>query len=294
MSAGRLLCRIHRLGGLYSALVMLPHTLFALPFALTAVVLASYATPVAGRTILLIVLAFTGARTAAMAFNRLVDQRVDGDNPRTSDRHLPAGLVSRAQVWLLVAVAVTLFELAAWALGSLPFILSPAALAVVLAYSFTKYFTALSHWALGLALSIAPVGAYIAVTGRFAPTGILLLAGAVVLWVAGFDIIYSLQDEQFDRRRGLRSAPARLGARGALLVSRLCHALSALALAAVGLCFPVGAFYWAGCLLVAGMLVYEHRLVRPGDLRRVDAAFFLVNGAVSLAFLALNLLDRLV
>ncbi len=190
------------MGGLYSGLVMLPHTLFALPFALTAVVLASYATPVAGRTILLIVLAFTGARTAAMAFNRLVDQRVDGNNPRTSHRHLPAGLVSRAQVWLLVAVAVALFELAAWALGSLPFILSPAALAVVLAYSFTKYFTALSHWALGLALSIAPVGAYIAVTGRFAPTGILLLAGAVVLWVAGFDIIYSLQDEQFDRRRG--------------------------------------------------------------------------------------------
>jgi len=279
--------------GLFSGLVMLPHTLFALPFALTAVVLASYRTAVDLVTLLLIVVAFTGARSAAMGFNRLIDQSVDAANPRTRGRHLPAGRLTRSQAALFVLGSVAAFEIAAWALGRLPFALSPVALALVFFYSYTKYFTSISHLVLGLCLSIAPVGAYIAVTGSFY-LGIFVLAAAVVFWVAGFDIIYSLQDEQFDRRSGLFSLPAKLGASRALTLSRVFHLLSFLLLCAVGLFFPIGAFYWAGCLLVGSMLIYEHRLVSPEDISRVNAAFFTVNGAVSLLFFALNLLDRLV
>jgi len=283
------------LGGLtadFSGLVMLPHTLFALPFALTAVVLASYSAPVTWVKVLLIVTAFTGARSAAMAFNRLIDQRVDSVNPRTRGRHLPAGRLSRWQVWLFVAGAVTVFEASAALLGTLCLALSPIALAVIFAYSWTKYFTAASHLVLGLALSIAPVGAFIAVTGTLS-FGVLMLALAVVLWVAGFDIIYSLQDEAFDREQGLFSVPSRLGAARALWLSRALHLLSFAALGAVGSYFPVGILYWVGVLLIGAMLAFEHSLVSPDDLSRVNAAFFTVNGAVSLIFLGLNLADRL-
>ncbi|HUU26849.1 MAG TPA: UbiA-like polyprenyltransferase [archaeon] len=287
-----LLIRAGRLAHSFSGLVMLPHTLFALPFALTAIVLASYETPVGLETIGLIVLAFTGARSAAMAFNRLLDHRIDARNPRTRHRHLPTGKLSRFQVWSFVLGSVVVFEAAAYFLGPLPFALSPVALAVIFFYSYTKFFTTASHWVLGLALSIAPVGAYIAVSGKFSP-GVLILAGAVVFWVAGFDIIYALQDESFDLKHGLFSLPAGLGSAGALIVSRICHLLAFLLLVLVGAFFPVGAFYWTGCLLVAVMLVFEHSLVSPGDLSRVDAAFFNVNGTVSIIFFGLNLLDRL-
>lgn len=272
---------------------MLPHTLFALPFALTAVVLASYRQPVTWTTVLLIVAAFTGARSAAMAFNRLIDRRIDEKNPRTKKRHLPAGRLSMAQVLVFVILSAGVFVGAAWLLGPLCLALSPVALAVVFLYSYTKYFTSLAHLVLGLALSIAPVGAYIAVTGAIHP-GVLALAGAVIFWVAGFDIIYSLQDEDFDREHGLFSIPARLGASRALWLSRGMHALSLLLFAAVGMFFPVGGFYRLGVALIGAMLLYEHTLVKPGDLSRVNAAFFTVNGAMSLVFLALNLVDRLV
>jgi len=285
--------RLGKVAALFSALVMLPHTIFALPFALTAVVLASYDTPVGLDTLLLVVVAFTGARCAAMAFNRLLDHRVDAANPRTRHRLLPAGRLSRIQVVFFILISVAVFELAAYLLGELPFLLSPVALGVVFAYSYTKYYTSLSHLMLGVALSIAPVGAYIAVTGEIA-TGIIVLAGAVIFWVAGFDIIYALQDEEFDRAHGLFSLPAKLGARGALRLSRFCHLVTFSLLVLLGTFFPVGAFYWIGCLLVAGMLVYEHSLVSPGDLSRVNAAFFTVNGTVSILFFALNLVDRLV
>ena len=279
--------------GLYSSLVMLPHTVFALPFALTAVVLASYENSVTVTEILLIVAAFTGARSAALGFNRLIDHRVDARNPRTQGRPLPAGRLSRTEAWLFVAGSITVFELAAWLLGPLPFLLSPLALAVVLLYSVTKFFTAASHLVLGLALSIAPLGAWIAVTGSLG-AGVVVLAGAVVCWVAGFDVIYSLQDERFDRAEGLHSIPARLGCKGALWVSRALHVAAAALLAWVGAFFPVGAFYWLAWAAVASMLVYEHRLVSPEDISRVDAAFFKVNGMVSVLFFALNLLDRVI
>ncbi|MEA2063006.1 MAG: 4-hydroxybenzoate octaprenyltransferase, partial [Gemmatimonadota bacterium] len=177
----------------FSGLVMLPHTVFALPFALAAVVLASHESRITIPVLVLIVIAFTSARSAAMAFNRLVDQRLDRENPRTAGRHLPSGRLGRPVVWLFVIIAVAVFEVSAWVLGPLCFALSPVAVAVVFLYSYTKYFTSASHLVLGLALSIAPVGAYIAVTGRVS-AGILLLALAVAFWVAGFDIIYSLQD----------------------------------------------------------------------------------------------------
>jgi len=280
------------LAAAFSGLVMLPHTLFALPFALTAIVLASYSAPVTWLKVLLIVTAFTGARSAAMAFNRLIDQHVDSRNPRTRGRHLPSGRLSRWQVWAFTIAAVAVFEVSAALLGPLCLWLSPLALAVVFTYSWTKYFTAASHLVLGLALSIAPVGAYIAVTGSIS-TGVLILAAAVVFWVAGFDIIYSLQDEAFDRENGLFSIPACLGAGRALWLSRGLHLLSFLGFSAVGAFFPVGVLYWAGVALIGAMLWYEHSLVSPGDLSRVNAAFFTVNGAVSLIFLGLNLTDRL-
>ncbi len=279
--------------GLYSRLVMLPHTVFALPFALTAVVLASYRHSVTPAKILLIVVAFTGARSAAMGFNRLIDHGVDSRNPRTRGRPLPAGRLSRGQAWLFVAVSVAVFELAAWLLGPLPLLLSPLALVVVLLYSLTKFFTSLSHLVLGLALSIAPVGAWIAVTGGFG-AGVIVLAAAVLCWVAGFDVIYSLQDERFDRGEGLHSIPARLGAHGALWVSRGLHVAAVALLAWTGTFFPVGFFYWIAWVAVTVMLVYEHRLVKPDDISRVNAAFFTVNGIVSVVFFLLNLVDRLV
>jgi 4-hydroxybenzoate polyprenyltransferase len=279
--------------GLYSKLVMLPHTVFAMPFALTAVVLASYDYSVTTVKILLIVVAFTGARSAAMGFNRLIDHGVDSRNPRTRGRPLPAGKLTRLQAWLFVVASVAVFELAAWLLGPLPLLLSPFALTVVLLYSVTKFFTAASHLVLGLALSIAPVGAWIAVTGSFG-AGVVVLAGAVLCWVAGFDVIYSLQDEKFDRAEGLHSIPARLGTSGALWVSRVLHLAAVCLLAWSGMFFPVGVFYWIAWGAVAAMLVYEHRLVSPDDISRVDAAFFTVNGIVSVVFFLLNLVDRLV
>ena len=285
--------KIRRMAGLYSGLVMLPHTLFAMPFALTAVVLASYQSEVSLATLVLIVLAFTGARSTAMGFNRLLDHKLDAVNPRTRNRHLPSGKLTRFQAALFVVGSVLLFEISAWLLGSLPFILSPVALAVVFFYSYTKYFTTASHLVLGLALSIAPVGAYIAVTNTVS-TGVIVLAAAVVFWVAGFDTIYSLQDEKFDREHGFFSLPARLGATRALLLSRIFHLLAFILISTVGAFFPVGSFYWAAIVIVGCMLVYEHSLVSPGDISRVNAAFFTVNGAVSVLFFALNLVDRLV
>ncbi|MFH1068173.1 MAG: UbiA-like polyprenyltransferase [Candidatus Glassbacteria bacterium] len=278
---------------LYSGLVMLPHTVFALPFALTALVLASYETEITLRQVVLIVVAFTGARSAAMGFNRLIDHRIDSQNPRTAGRHLPAGRIDRWRAIVFVAGAAAVFITAAGLLGRLPLLLSPLALAVVFFYSYTKYFTSFSHLVLGLALAIAPVGAYLAVTGAFA-AGVIVLAGAVVCWVAGFDIIYSLQDERFDRAKGLFSVPARLGAGRALWISRLLHLVSALLLAAVSLYFPVGLFYWIGWTVASAMLIYEQTLVTPNDISRVNAAFFTVNGAVSILFFLLNLADRLV
>ena len=271
---------------------MLPHTLFAMPFALTAVVLASYSHSITFGRILLILVAFAAARSSAMAFNRLVDHNIDSKNPRTKKRHLPSGKLSRSQVWMFTTLSSILFVVAAGLLGRLCLILSPVALAVIFLYSYTKYFTSISHLVLGLALAIAPAGAYIAVTGTL-NVGVITLAGAVLLWVAGFDIIYSLQDENFDRELGLHSIPSKLGAVKALWLSRVLHLFSVALFAVTGFFFPVSAFFWSSVLVIAIMIFYEHTLVRPNDLSRVNAAFFTVNGAVSVVFFILVLTGRL-
>ncbi|HYL05872.1 MAG TPA: UbiA-like polyprenyltransferase [Thermoanaerobaculia bacterium] len=269
-------------------MIKFEHTLFALPFAFMGMLLAAGGWP-RWRTVGWIVAAMVGARSAAMGWNRLVDRRIDAANPRTAGRALPAGQVTPAFVAGFVAASAALLVAAAWELNPLALALSPVALAVVLLYSYTKRFTWASHLVLGLALAGAPLGAWIAVRGDVgAPP--LVLGGAVLLWVAGFDILYALQDLDFDRRAGLFSVPARFGVRGALWISALLHA-SMLALLAwlprlyqppgapgapgLGPAYWVG---WAGCL---ALISYQHGVVRPGDLSRLDAAFFQANGALS-------------
>ncbi len=270
-------------------MIKFEHTLFALPFALMAALLAARGLP-PGRTLLWILLAMVGARSSAMAFNRLVDYEFDRRNPRTAGRALPAGQLTAAQVWLFVAATTALFLIAAWQLNPLALMLSPVALAVIWGYSLTKRFTHLCHLFLGLAIGIAPSAAWIAVTGRldWAP---VVLTGAVVLWVGGFDIIYACQDTEFDRSAGLRSVPARCGIAGALAISRVMHAGSAVLLLLLPLLLPLGAFYFSGVFTAALLLLYEQSLVRPDDLSKVNAAFFTVNGWVSVGLLLFTAAD---
>jgi 4-hydroxybenzoate polyprenyltransferase len=269
----------------YAKLVALPHTIFALPFAVGAAALAWKASAIAFSLsrLGLIILAVAAARTAAMAFNRVADQRFDAANPRTQNRELPRGAVSRGGAIALVIVSCAVFLGAAALLGRWPLILAPVAIAILLGYSLAKRFTWATHLWLGLALAGAPMGAWIAITNDFgwAPLAIGL---AVMGWVAGFDIIYSCQDEQFDRARGLGSIPARFGLARALWISRGLHVFAVAALIAFGLLLQLGLIYFAGVAVIAGTLIYEQRLVSPTDLSRVDKAFFDLNGYVSLAF----------
>jgi 4-hydroxybenzoate polyprenyltransferase len=275
-------------------MIKFEHTLFALPFAFMGMLLAAGGWP-PWRTVGWIVAAMVGARSAAMGWNRLVDRRIDAANPRTAGRALPAGQVTPAFVAGFVAASAALLVVAAWQLNPLALALSPVALAVVLLYSYTKRFTWASHLVLGLALAGAPLGAWIAVRGDVAAPP-LVLGAAVLLWVAGFDVLYALQDLDFDRRAGLFSVPARFGVRGSLGISALLHAAMLLLLGwlprlyqapgppgppgspgspGLGLAYWVG---WAGCL---ALISYQHAVVRPGDLSRLDAAFFQANGALS-------------
>lgn len=275
--------------------VKLPHTVFALPFALVGVVLASYVAPVSWRTVLWVVVAFTAARFAAMGFNRIVDRDIDARNPRTAARELPRGVLTVRQAWIAVVLAMAVFVWAAWSLSPLCGWLSPLALAWVLFYSYTKRFTRWSHLVLGLSLAIAPAGGYLAVTGQWStPWWMLpLLAVAVATWVAGFDILYALQDHDFDRANGLHSIPVAFGAAGAVRASRALHMTTVLALAGVGFVTTAGPLYALGVLVAAALLLYEHRLVKPHDLRRLDAAFFAMNGILSITFFAFVLAERL-
>jgi 4-hydroxybenzoate polyprenyltransferase len=279
----------------YVNLVKLPHTVFALPFALVGVTLASYVAPVTVSKVVWVVIAFTAARFAAMGFNRIVDRDVDALNPRTRSREIPSGALSVFGAGVAVAVACTLFVLAAWQLNPLCLVLSPLALAWVLFYSFTKRFTRLCHLVLGIGLSIAPVGGYLAITGQWSEPWwmLVLLAIAVATWVGGFDILYALQDIDFDCAHGLHSLPASLGERSALNVARLLHLCTVLALAGVGVATGAGWIYAAGVIIATTLLLYEHSLVRPGDLGRLDAAFFTMNGVISIAFFAFVLTERL-
>ncbi|KAA0253993.1 4-hydroxybenzoate octaprenyltransferase [Acidobacteria bacterium ACD] len=275
----------------YLSLIVFAHTLFALPFALLSAVIAAGGIP-ESRTLLWILAAMVGARSAAMAFNRIVDRELDAKNPRTARREIPAGVVPLGGAVLFTIASAALFVFAASRLNPLCFALSPVALAVVLGYSFTKRVTWASHLVLGLSLAIAPVGAWIAVTGSLATLPVLL-GLAVLLWVAGFDVIYSLQDVAFDREHGLWSLPARFGPARALLLSSLFHAGTLALLYAVFVLAQGGALFGAGVALAGLFLVRQHAIVSPGDLSRVDAAFFTANGWLSVVVLLFGALDVL-
>ena len=269
--------------------VKFEHTLFALPFALMSAFVAAGGAPSAG-TLLWILGAMVGARTSAMAFNRLADRDLDRRNPRTAGWALPAGLLSATEAWLLVIAAAGLFFLSAAMLNRLALLLSPVALAIVWGYSYSKRYTVWSHLLLGLCLGIAPVGAWIAVRGTLGWPP-MILAAAVTLWTAGFDIIYACQDIEFDRREGLFALPARWGVARALLVSAALHVAMIGVLVWWGLATGMGALYFSGLGIVALLLIHEHRLVKPTDLRRVNAAFFTANGFVSIGLLLFTLGD---
>jgi 4-hydroxybenzoate polyprenyltransferase len=241
-----------------------------------------------------ILVAMVGARSAAMGFNRLVDRRIDAANPRTASRALPAGLVSPGFVALFVVASLALLVLAAWKLNPMCVRLVVVAIPVLLGYSFTKRFTWVSHLVLGLALGGAPLGAWIAVTGALAPAP-FVVAAAVLTWVAGFDVLYALQDEAFDRERGLFSIPARFGTLAALGVSAALHLVTLAALAALPWVYPLGlgAAYWVGFAGCALLLAYQHSIVRPGDLTRLNAAFFTANGVLAVWLFAAVAVDRL-
>jgi 4-hydroxybenzoate polyprenyltransferase len=260
------------------------HTVFALPFAYIAMVLAAGGWPGA-RTLGWATAAMVGARTCAMATNRVVDRWIDAANPRTAARHLPRGLLGVGEVRALATAGAALLLLAAWMLNPLCLALAPLALVFLVGYNYTKRFTWTSHWILGFTDGIAAAGGWIAVRGRFDPP-VLVLWLALTVWIAGFDLIYACQDVAFDRAHGLHSVPARFGIAPALRVARLCHALTAVAFAALGLMLGLGVLYWVGWLVVVGLLVYEHSLVSPTDLSRLDVAFFNVNGYIALIVLA--------
>ncbi|MDZ4258931.1 MAG: UbiA-like polyprenyltransferase [Gemmatimonadales bacterium] len=279
----------------WASFVKLPHTLFALPFALLGVLAASMAAPVTWAKVAWVALAFSAARFAAMGFNRIVDRQFDAANPRTAGRELPRGAIGVGQARVAVLLASVIFALAAWQLNPLCLMLSPLALAWVLGYSYTKRFTSWPHLWLGMSLAIAPVGGWLAITGSWSEPWWLLLAitVAVLTWVAGFDVFYALPDEQFDRAQGLRSAVVRLGQRKAILFGKLLHGITIPALALFGWGAGFGVWYFVGVALAAAILTWEHQLVKPGDLSRLDAAFFTMNGVMSVTVFGFALVDRI-
>jgi 4-hydroxybenzoate polyprenyltransferase len=267
------------------------HSIFALPFAMCGAMLAAGGWPPATK-LAWIVVAMVAARSAAMAFNRLADASIDAENPRTNSRAIPAGALSPVFVRTFVLVACAVFVLAAWRLNRLALLLSPVALGVVLLYSYTKRFTRWSHLALGFALGIAPAAAWIAVRGSLDPR-ILLLTAAVTFWVGGFDVLYACQDYDFDREKGLHSIPRYAGIAGALWVARLFHLLMLTLLVALLVTFGLGKLAVAGVVAVTALLLYEHSLVSPGDLSKLNAAFFTMNGVISVVFFCFIAADLL-
>jgi 4-hydroxybenzoate polyprenyltransferase len=282
----------------YSRLVRFSHTVFALPFAMASVALAWPKHPVTFRVLIWILVAMVGARTAAMGFNRLADKRFDALNPRTKGWELPQGTVKVWEATALTSIAALIFVLAAYRLNWICFVLSPIALAVIFFYSLTKRFTWASHLFLGLALAIAPIGAWLAtvempidLTELAVP---LYLGLAVVFWLAGFDIIYSLQDREFDRSSGLHSIPVKFGVAGALRLSSFSHCCTIFFLAMVGLSAQMGVAYWLGFAVVAVVLWWEHRIVTPNDLSRINRAFFDLNAYVSVGYFLATLIDVII
>ncbi len=274
---------------IFMEMVKFSHTIFALPFALSAALLAAGGLP-SGRQLLFIVLAMVGARTAAMSMNRLIDAGIDARNPRTAGRAIPAGLLSGKAVFGVIIISVALLLWAAAMLNPLCLKLSPVALFFLVLYSYCKRFTALAHIVLGICLAAAPIGAWVALKGSIDLPAVVM--GLLVLfWVAGFDILYALQDLDFDRQAGLHSIPVALGINGSLWLSRLFHLLTVLLLIWLILLLHLGVWFWIGSVIMAAMLLYEHLLLRNGDLTRLDAAFFTMNGYISLTFFLTTALD---
>jgi 4-hydroxybenzoate polyprenyltransferase len=276
----------------YLSLVTFSHTIFAMPFAFIGFFLAINTTsnPFSWSKLLLMVLCMVFARNAAMAFNRFLDRDIDAKNPRTKGRDIPAGRISAKNALWFTLLNCLLFITATWFINKLCFFLSPVALLVVLGYSITKRFTALCHLVLGLGLSLAPIGAYLVITGEFNLLPILFSL-AVLCWVSGFDIIYALQDEDFDRNENLHSIPSYLGKKNALMVSNLLHVLAAVFVIAPIFFTPLGWPYYVGLSIFIGMLIYQHLLVKPNDLSKVNFAFMTTNGIASVAFAACFLFD---
>jgi 4-hydroxybenzoate polyprenyltransferase len=307
----------------YLSLIKFSHTIFAMPFALIGFFVGLFSLPVSvvpgwhtpiwstnliygyGDTwfdiirssliakFVLVILCMVFARSAAMAFNRFLDRSFDAKNPRTAIREIPSGILKANSVLWFTIVCSLLFVGAAWLINPLCFYLSPVALFVVLFYSYTKRFTPLCHLVLGLGLSLAPIGAYIAVTGQFDMLPILFSL-AVIFWVSGFDIIYALQDEEFDKTQQLHSIPAWLGKKKALMVSRALHLLSISSVVAAGALFRFQLLYWIGVIIFTGMIIYQHSIVKPHDLRRVNLAFMTANGIASVLFASFVIADLFV
>lgn len=279
----------------HANLVRLPHTIFALPFALVGVVLASYVAPITLGNVLWVVVAFTSARFAAMGFNRIADREIDARNPRTRSREIPSGAMTVREASVAVTVASAVFFVAAWQLNLLCLTLAPLALGWVLFYSYTKRFTRWSHLVLGVGLSIAPVGGYLAIAGHWSdPWWMLIaLAIAVATWVGGFDILYALQDVSFDRENELYSVPSTFGEANALGIARVLHLTTIAALAIAGIGAGAGVLYFVGVLIAGLLLLYEHSLVKADDFTKLDAAFFTMNGVISIVFFGFVFTERL-
>jgi 4-hydroxybenzoate polyprenyltransferase len=272
-------------------MIKFEHTIFALPFAFTGALLAARGLP-AWSTILWIAVAMVGARSAAMGFNRWADRVFDAENPRTSMRALPKGLVTPAQVILFTAVSSALLVFAAYRLNTLSFYLSPVALAIVFFYSYTKRFTFLSHAFLGLAICLAPIGSWIAVTGKIEPPA-LVLGAAVLFWLLGFDVLYALQDMDFDREAGLHSIPQQFGLRWSLWISRAAHAITMAALFWLYALLSLNWYYLTGVIIALCMIIYEHTLIKENDLSKLNIAFFNMNGYISVTIFVFTMLDVL-
>ncbi len=281
---------------LYLKMIKISHSVFALPFAFTGAILAASGLPSNNRIfwqLFWITVAMVGARTGAMGLNRIIDRKIDAANPRTKNREIPAGKIKTKDTVIFTFISLAVFVFAAYNLNPLCLKLSPIAIGVLVLYSYTKRFTWMAHFVLGIAISAAPLGAWIAVRGTF-DWEIAPLSIAVVFWLAGFDVLYALQDVEFDRRYGLHSIPQRFGIKKALVLSRIFHFIAWSLLSVSGILFHLSLAYWLGMLLIAGLLIYEHSLVKPHDLSKLNMAFFNMNGYISIAVFAFTMIALLI
>lgn len=277
---------------LYLKMIKLSHSVFALPFAFTGAILAAFGIP-SLKQVFWIALAMVGARSGAMGLNRIIDRKIDAKNPRTASREIPSGKIKVRDAVIFTCISLAVFVFAAYNLNPLCMKLSPVAIAVLVIYSYTKRFTWMAHFVLGIAISAAPLGAWIAIRGAF-DWEIVPLSIAVVFWLAGFDVLYALQDIEFDRSHGLHSIPQRFGIKRSLILSRIFHFITWSMLAVNGIIFNLNLVYWIGMFLTAGLLVYEHSLVKHDNLSKLNMAFFNINGYISIAVFVFTLIALIV